>query len=152
MRLKLALTIMTLAVAAPPAGAASPTAPVKLTVPGTGISCVMTSASVSCRGRPRRSRCRRRSHPPASSRRAAGRRRIAGLRALPGASYKNAFLVQPEPRVGPFACIPIGLGFKPLGAVCAIVSSGNGFRITAGNVAKVNQIPPAPIPHARGPR
>ena len=147
MRLKLALTIMTLAVAATPAGAAAPTAPVKLTVPGTGISCVMTSASVSCQGATsavtmsatlaptgQLTTCRQ---PQGAS---------PGCVLFPGASYKNAFLVQPEPRVGPFACIPIGLGFKPKGAVCTIVSSGNGFRITAGNVAKVDQIPPGPHP------
>jgi hypothetical protein len=65
---------------------------------------------------------------------------------FPGASYKDVFRVQPEPLVGPFACIPIGLWFKAKGAVCTVVASGEGLRITPSSVTKVDQIPPGPHP------
>jgi hypothetical protein len=55
----------------------------------------------------------------------------------PGAAYKNLFRQQPEPVVGPFACIPIGWWNKATGAVCTVVKSGKGFRITADQVKHV---------------
>ena len=147
MRLKLALFTMTLAVAATPAGAAAPTAPVKLTIPGTGISCVMTSASVSCQGATsvvtmsatltpggQVTTCRQ---PQGAS---------PGCVLWPGARYKNIFLAQPEPTVGPFACVPIGMWMKATGAVCTVTATGKGFRITAGKVVSVSVNGRGPYP------
>jgi hypothetical protein len=54
-----------------------------------------------------------------------------------------------EPEVGPFACIPIAHQLFPLsaiGAVCTLVSSGRGFRITAGKISHVSTISPGPHP------
>jgi hypothetical protein len=147
MRLRLALITTTLAGAAAPAIAATPTAPVKLTIPGTGVSCAMTTASVSCQGSTSAvtfsatlspagqvTTCRAPQGAPAS------------CVLFPGASYKNVFMQVPEPVVGPFACIPLGTWFQAKGAVCTVAASGSGFRITAGNVARVNQIPAGPQP------
>jgi hypothetical protein len=72
-----------------------------------------------------------------------------GCSPRPGAVYRSLFASNPEPRVGPFACIPITrLLFvtKPTGAVCTVVSSGKGFRITAGKLSRVNTISPGPHP------
>jgi hypothetical protein len=65
---------------------------------------------------------------------------------FPGARYRNVFLGQPEPTVGPFACIPVGLFTHPTGAVCTVVATGRGFRITASKVAPVRQISAGPHP------
>jgi hypothetical protein len=65
----------------------------------------------------------------------------------PGAVYRSLFGSNPEPHVGPFACIPIArllFATKPTGAVCTVVSSGKGFRITAGSVSRISQISPGP--------
>jgi hypothetical protein len=133
---------MTLAVAATPALAAapmSPTSPVKFTIPGTGISCVVTTVSAQCQGSSSAvtfsatltpsgqvTTCRQ---PQGAS---------PGCVLWPGAKYKNVLLAQPEPTVGPFACVPIGLWTQATGAVCTVASSGKGFRITAGKVVSVN--------------
>jgi hypothetical protein len=147
MRLKLALITMTLAVASTPAVAGTPTAPVRLTLPGTGVSCVLTTASAQCQGATSAvtfsatltptgqvTTCRQ---PQGAS---------PGCVLFPGAAYKDVFAQQPEPAVGPFACIPIGLWSKATGAVCTVAGSGKGFRITAGKVLAVDQIPPGPHP------
>ena len=61
----------------------------------------------------------------------------------PGAVYNNIFLSNPEPRVGAFACIPLGVfSGKVVGAVCTVVATGKGFRITTGKVVRVSQISP----------
>ncbi|MGZ4165157.1 MAG: hypothetical protein ACXVRM_03000 [Solirubrobacteraceae bacterium] len=150
MRLRLALITMTLTVAATPAVAtapAAPAAPVKLTIPGTGVSCVMTIASVSCQGATSATTFSATLTPDGA---------VTTCRApqgaspdcvlFPGASYKNVFLQLPEPLAGPFACIPIGSWLAAKGAVCSVAGSGSGFRITAGQVAKVHQIAPGPHP------
>ncbi len=67
----------------------------------------------------------------------------------PGAVYASLFGSNPEPHVGPFACIPIArllFATPPIGAVCTVVSSGKGFRITAGNISQISQISPGPHP------
>lgn len=147
MRRKLALITVLLVTTAVPAVATSAASTVKLTIPRTGVSCVMTSASVSCQGATSATTmsgtvtpagqvtiCRR---PQGAS---------PGCVLFPGASYKDAFLAQPELTVGPFACIPVGLFTQPTGAVCTVVASGKGFRITAGRVSKVQQISPGAHP------
>jgi hypothetical protein len=71
----------------------------------------------------------------------------------PGAVYRSLFGRNPEPHVGPFACIPIArllFATKPIGAVCTVVSSGKGFRITAGSVSRISQISPGPHPPCTG--
>ena len=146
-RLRLALTTTILALAATPAVAAGPTSPVKLTIPGTGISCVLTTASAQCQGSTSAvtfsatvtpggqvTTCRR---PQGAA---------PGCVLWPGARYKNVFFAQPEPTVGPFACIPIGLWMKATGAVCTVANRGIGFRITAGKVVAVSQFGSAPHP------
>jgi hypothetical protein len=138
---------MTLTVAATPAVAATPTSTVKLTIPGTGVSCVMTSASVSCQGATSAVTMSATLTPTGqvtTCRQPQGAAPDCVL--FPGAAYKDVFTQTPEPTVGPFACIPIGLWDKPTGAVCTVARSGKGFRITAGKVAKVDQIPPGPHP------
>ncbi len=138
---------MTVAVAATPAIATAASPTVKFTVAGGGVSCVMKPASVSCQGG---SSSRTVSATLASGGQVAtcGRPQGASPNCLkwPGAAYKNVFISQPEPKVGPFACIPIGLWPRAKGAVCTVVSSGKGFRIRPGNVARVNQNPPGPHP------
>ena len=147
MKPRLALIALTLAAAAAPASAAGPTAPVKLTIPGTGRVRDDHRLDRPARERPRRSRCRGRS-PPAGQvttcRQPQGASPSCVL--FPGASYKDVFRQQPEPTVGPFACIPLGDWFKAKGAVCTVVSTGVGFRITPSKVTKVNQIPAGPHP------
>jgi hypothetical protein len=134
-------------VATTPAIAATPTAPIKLTIPGTGVSCVMTTSSVSCQGATSAvtfsatvtaggqvTTCRQ---PQGAA---------AGCTLWPGARYKDVFIAQPEPAVGPFACIPIGLWSQATGAVCTVAASGKGFRITAGQVRPVDQVSAGPHP------
>jgi hypothetical protein len=124
--------------------------PVAVALGSIGVTCAMTTARVSCLGGTssravsatltRDGRVATCSQPQGSS---------PGCIALPGAVYTNLFGSNPEPRVGPFACIPIArLVFvtKPIGAVCTVVSTGKGFRITAGRVSRVSQISPGPHP------
>lgn len=160
MRPRLALLALTLAAAASVAAtsasaapmaatsaSAAPTATVKLTIPGTGLSCVMTTASVSCQGS-NSSLTMSGTVTPAGQvtvcRQPQGAAQSCVL--FGGASYKNVFLGQPEPMVGPFACVPIGWPDKITGTICTVVSTGVGFRITQSRVAKVDQIPPGPHP------
>jgi len=115
-----------------------------------GVTCAMTKAVVSCRS-------------AASSRSVSATLTPNGKVATcsqplwsspgcvprPGAVYGSLFATNPEPRVGPFACIPIGRSLfapNPLGAVCTVLSSGKGFRITPGSVSRVSQISPGPHP------
>jgi hypothetical protein len=147
MRPRLALIITMLAMAATPALAASPTTPVKLTIPGTGISCVLTTASAQCQGSSSAATFSATVTPSGqvtSCNQPQGA--SPGCVLWPGARYKNVFLAQPEPTVGPFACVPIGLWMKATGAVCTVTSSGKGFRITAGRVVPVNVNGPGPYP------
>jgi hypothetical protein len=124
--------------------------PVAVALGSIGVTCAMTTARVSCLGGTssravsetltRDGRVATCSQPQGSS---------PGCIPLPGAVYTNLFGSNPEPRVGPFACIPIArLVFvtKPIGAVCTVVSTGKGFRITAGRVSRVSQISPGPHP------
>ena len=121
-----------------------------VTVGSSGVTCAMTAAVVSCQSATssrsvsatltpngKVATC---SQPLWSS---------PGCVPQPGAAYRTLFATNPEPRVGPFACIPIArLLFvtPPLGAVCTVLSSGKGFRITPGNVSRVSQISPGPHP------
>lgn len=147
MRPKLALLTLILAAAATPALAAAPTSTVKLTIPHTRVSCVMTAARVSCQGATSAvtmsavlspagtvTTCRK---PQGAS---------PSCLLFPGARFRDAFIGQPEPTVGPFACIPLGLFTQPTGAVCTVVSSGKGFRITASKLSPVAQISRGPHP------
>jgi hypothetical protein len=119
-------------------------------VGSSGVICAMTTARVSCQSATssravsatltpdgKVATC---SQPQGSS---------PGCRPWPGAVYRALFGSNPEPRVGPFACIPIArllFATKPIGAVCTVVSSGKGFRITAGSVSRISQISPGPHP------
>lgn len=147
MKLRVALLTISLAVAATPAIAAAPTSPVKLTIPRTGISCVLTTASAQCQGSTSAvtfsatvtpsgqvTTC---NQPQGAS---------PGCVLWPGARYKNVFVGQPEPTVGPFACVPIGMWMQATGAVCTVTATGKGFRITAGKVVSVNVNGPGPYP------
>ena len=147
MKHRLALITVLLVATAVPAVASSATSTVKFTIPKTGVSCVMTTASVSCQGATSAATMSGTVTP-------AGEISIChqpqgaspGCVLFPGAHYKDAFIGQPEPTVGPFACIPIGLFTQPTGAVCTVVASGKGFRITAGRVSRVQQISRGPHP------
>ena len=119
-------------------------------VGSSGVMCAMTTAVVSCQS--------------ATSSRAVSANltpdgkvttcdlplgSLPGCIPRPGAVYRSLFRSNPEPHVGPFACIPIArllFATKPIGAVCTVVSSGKGFRITAGSVSRISQISPAPHP------
>jgi Regulator of chromosome condensation (RCC1) repeat len=119
-------------------------------VGSSGVTCAMTTAVVSCRSATsslsvsatltpngRVATC---SQPLQAS---------PGCVPQPGAAYRTLFASNPEPRVGPFACIPIGrllFAPQPLGAVCTVLSSGKGFRITPGSVSRVSQISPGSHP------
>lgn len=147
MRHRLALITIALAATATPAVAAAPTAPIRLTIPGTGVSCVLTAVSASCQGATSAATFSAMVTPGGqvtTCRRAQGA--AAGCTLWPGARYKNVFLGQPEPAVGPFACIPIGLWTHATGAVCTVADTGRGFRITAGQVRAVNQVSAGPHP------
>ena len=147
MRHRLALLTITLAAAATPAVAATPTTPIKLTIPRTGVSCVLSTASASCQGSTSAATFAATVTPNGqvtTCRRAQGATPSCTL--WPGARYKNMFLGQPEPAVGPFACIPIGLWTQATGAVCTVANTGQGFRITAGQVRAVNQVSPGAHP------
>jgi hypothetical protein len=147
MKPRLALIALTLAAAAAPASAAAPTATVKLTIPGTGLSCVLTTASTSCQGSTSAITMSGTVTPSGqvtTCRQPQGASPSCVL--FPGASYKDVFMQQPEPTAGPFACIPVGNWFKAKGAVCTVASTGVGFRITPNKVTKVNQIPAGPHP------
>jgi hypothetical protein len=147
MRHKLALLTLMLAACAAPTSAAAPTSTVKLTIPHTGVSCVMTTASVSCQGATSAVTMSA-VVTPAGTVRTCRRPQGASPSCVlfPGARYHDAFIGQPEPTVGPFACIPIGLFTQPTGAVCTVVSSGKGFRITASKISPVAQISRGPHP------
>jgi hypothetical protein len=124
--------------------------PVAVALGSIGLTCAMTTALVSCQsGTSSRvvsatltpngkvATC---SQPQGSS---------PGCIPWPGAVYRDLFGSNPEPHVGPFACIPIArllFATKPIGAVCTVVSSGKGFRITAGTVSRISQISPEPHP------
>ena len=145
------LTILTLtlatAAAAVPALAAAPASTVKLTIPHTGISCVMITTSVSCQGTSSAFTMSGTVTPTSqvtTCRKPQGASPSCVL--FPGAAYRDAFIGQPELTVGPFACIPIGLFTQPTGAVCTVVATGKGFRITAGKVGQVSQISPGAHP------
>ncbi len=147
MRYRVAVIALTLAAASTPALAAAPTSTIKLTIPGTGLSCVLTTASAACQGATSAITLSGTVTPGGqvtTCRQPQGASPDCVL--FPRASYKNVFLQLPEPVVGPFACIPIGSSFKAKGAVCTVASTGVGFRITPSAVAKVDQIPAGPHP------
>jgi hypothetical protein len=120
--------------------------PVAVALGSIGLTCAMTTALVSCQsGTSSRvvsatltpngkvATC---SEPQGSS---------PGCIPWPGAVYKN-FL--PGPPIGRLACIPLGTDFftKPTGVVCSVIATGEGFRIAAGKVSRVNTISPGPHP------
>jgi hypothetical protein len=147
MRHRLAILTLTLAAAATPALAATPTSTVRFTTPRTGVSCVMTTASVSCQGTSSAFTMSGTVTPAGqvtTCRKPQGASPSCVL--FPGASYKDVFMANPEPVVGPFACIPMGLFTQPTGAVCTAVASGKGFRMTATKVSQVRQISRGPHP------
>jgi hypothetical protein len=133
------ITIGFALMATPAIAVASP--PVKFSISGTGVACVMDSTSVQCQGANSAVTFSATVTPDgqvATCRQVQGA--SPGCVLWPGASYKDVFPELPEPLVGPFACIPLGLWDHAKGAVCTVVSSGKGFRITAGKVVKVAQI------------
>ena len=147
MKHRLALIIALLVATAVPAVADSATATVKLTIPKAGVSCVMTTGSVSCQGRTSAATMSG-TLTPAGQVSICHQPQGAPMSCVlfPGAHFKDAFIGAPELTVGPFACIPIGLFTQPTGAVCTVAASGKGFRITAGSVSRVRQISAAPHP------
>ena len=140
----LALAV-TLTLMATPAAAGSSI--VKFTIKGSGVSCVMTSASVACQASNSAatlsatltpdSQVTQCSQPQGSS---------PGCVLWPGANYKDGFIDDPEPEVGPFACIPLGSPATPTGAVCTVVKTGKGFRVSSRKVSKVDQLRAGPHP------
>jgi hypothetical protein len=146
MRTRLALITIILALVATPAIAAAPTSPVKLTIPGTGISCVLTTASAQCQGATSATTFAATLTPAGQVTCRQPQGASPGCVLWPGARYQNLFLAQPEPTVGPFACIPIGMFTRATGAVCTVAKTGQGFRITAGGVVQVNQAGSSPHP------
>jgi hypothetical protein len=149
MRFRVVFVAAMLAAALAPAlVAAESSSSLKFTVAGTGVTCVMTTASVSCQTATsavtvsavltpdgRVARCRQ---PQGSS---------PGCVLWPGAVYENLFITNPEPRVGGFACIPLGVfSGNVTGVVCTVVATGKGFRITTGNAVRLDQISPGPHP------
>jgi hypothetical protein len=147
MRHTLAILTLTLAAATTPALAAAPTSTVRLSIPGTGASCVMTTASVSCQGATSAVTMSATVTPSGAvttCRKPQGASPNCVL--FPGARYRDAFIGHPELTVGPFACIPLGVFTRPTGAVCTVVASGKGVRITANKVSPVQQISRGPHP------
>ncbi len=147
MRFRLVLVaVVPLVAALPPAvGAAAPSS-LSFTVGSSGVTCSLTTASVSCQSATSSrtvsaqltpdSKVVTCSQPQGSS---------PGCILWPGAVYKNFF---PGPPSGRFACIPLGNDFftMPTGVVCSVIATGEGFRITAGKVSRVSTISPGPHP------
>jgi len=147
MRRTLALITVLLVATAVPAVASSATSTVKFTIPHTAVSCVMSTTSVSCQGATSAATMSGTVIPTGQVSICHQRQGATpGCVLFPGAHYKDVFIAQPEPTVGPFACIPIGLFTQPTGAVCTVVASGKGFRITARRISRVQQISPGPHP------
>lgn len=147
MRSRIALLAVTFAVAAAPGIAAAASSPIKFTLAGTGVSCLMKPASASCQGKTSSGTISATLAPGgqlATCSRPQGA--SPGCLKWPGAAYGNIFIQQPMAQVGPFSCIPVGPLDRPGGTVCTVTNSGKGFRISRGKIAKVNQIPPGPHP------
>lgn len=63
-------------------------------------------------------------------------------------AFPPGFVTNLEPRIGPFACVPIerfGIS-SATGAVCTLVATGKGFRIRTGKVSRVSTISKGPHP------
>ncbi len=136
------------AAALAPAGVAAVPSRLSFSVGSSDVMCSMTTASVSCQSATSSqtisatvtpdSKVATCNQPQGSS---------PGCILWPGAAYKNLLLDNPEPTVGPFACIPIGaVGITVTGVVCTVVATGEGFRMTAGKVSRVSQISAGPHP------
>jgi hypothetical protein len=148
MRLRPVLIAAMLGAAVAPAVVEAAPSSLRFTVGSSGVTCSMTTASVACQSATsartvsatltRNSKVAACSQPEGAS---------PGCVLWPGVVYENLLQQNPEPRVGRFACIPIGLiGSDLTGVVCTVAKTGKGFRITAGKVSRVNQIPPGPHP------
>ena len=147
MRSRIALLAVTFAVAATPPLAAAASSPIKFTLAEAGVSCVMNSGAVSCQGTSASRTVSARLTPNgqvATCSRPKGA--AAGCLKWPRAAYGNIFIQQPAPQVGPFTCIPVGSWNRPSGTVCTVTASGKGFRIGAGKLSRVSQIPSGPHP------
>jgi hypothetical protein len=136
------------AVLAPTVTSAAPSSQ-RFTVGNTGVTCSMTTASVSCQSATS-SRTVSATVSPDGNLATCSRPQGSspGCILWPGAVYPNLLLDNPEPTVGGFACIPLGRDFftKPTGVVCSVIATGEGFRITAGEVSRANTISPGPHP------
>lgn len=148
MRFRLVFVASLLATALAPAVVAAASSSIRFTVDGSGVTCSMTTASVSCQSATsartvsatltpdgNAATC---SQPQGSS---------PGCILWPGAVYGDFFIGDSAPTVGPFACIPLGeLGTNFTGVVCTVITTGRGFRITTGKLSRVSQISPGPNP------
>jgi hypothetical protein len=145
--MRFALLILALLAAglAPAASSAAPSSQ-RFTVGSTGVTCAIAPTSVSCQSA---------TSSPTVSATLSPEGKVSTCSApqgssprcilWPGAVYKN---FSPAPPIGRFACIPLGSDFfnEPTGIVCTVIATGQGFRITAGTVSRVNTISPGPHP------
>jgi hypothetical protein len=121
----------------------------KFSVAGLGISCWITPASAACQvvGSQRTLSA---TLAPDGALQTCDQPTVAasGCVLWPHAKFPY-FGTNSEPKVGPFACIPVGhltLPFRVTGVLCAVNTTGKGFQIKVGNVAAVSQFGRGPYP------
>ena len=144
--MRLALILALLAAGLAPAVTSAAPSSQRFTVGSTGVTCAIAPASVSCQSATSSRTVSATISPDGKvATCSAPQGSSPGCVLWPGAVYKN-FL--PAPPIGRFACIPLGNDFftKPTGVVCSIIATGEGFRITAGKLSRVNTISPSPHP------
>jgi hypothetical protein len=142
-----AILILALLVAGSAAAVASAApSPQRFTVGSTGVTCVIAPASVSCQSATSSRTVSATLSPDGKvATCSAPQGSSPGCVLWPGAMFQSFF---PGPPLGRFACIPLGKDFftAPNGVVCTVIATGEGFRITAGTVSRLNTIPPGPHP------
>jgi len=147
-RLRLVFIAAMFAAALAPAGVAAAPSSLSFTVGSSGVTCSMTTASLSCQNATSSqtvsatltpdSKVATCSEPQGSS---------PGCTLWPGAVYKSLIIGDSAPTVGGFACIPVGDFFtNPTGVVCTVIATGKGFRMTTGKMSRVSQISAGPHP------
>jgi hypothetical protein len=130
---------------APAVSSAAPSSQ-RFTIGSTGVTCSIAPASVSCQSATSSRTVSATLSPEGKvATCSAPQGSSPGCVLWPGAVYKNFV---PAPPIGRFACIPLGSDFfnEPTGVVCTVIATGQGFRITAGTVSRVNTISPRPHP------
>jgi hypothetical protein len=137
----------TLAVCAAAAGVATAASSVSFTIGNTGAECSLTAQAVSCQtSNSARTLSATLSPDGTVTMCSQPQGASPGCILWPGVVLQQFSI--PEPQVGPFECIPIAhlLFTKPVGVVCSVVSTGKGFRITAGKISRVSTISKGPHP------